>query len=93
MGIAEGLNNVTVQSNVCSMEYPTAGRAKRIRASTAQPRANLWERKGESTQGNVRVSCFEVILNRRMPNGMYGGVRGEREYPLLDFPFFRELRL
>ena len=23
------------------------------------------------------TSCFEVMLNRRMPNGMYGGVRGE----------------
>ena len=23
------------------------------------------------------TSCFEVILNRRMPNSMYGGVRGE----------------
>ena len=29
MGVAEGLNNVTVQSNVCSMEYLTAGGAKR----------------------------------------------------------------
>ncbi|MCM1302759.1 MAG: hypothetical protein NC305_06665 [Lachnospiraceae bacterium] len=28
--------------------------------------------------------CFEVILNRRMPNGMYGGVRGVRKSPLLD---------
>ena len=24
-------------------------------------------------------------MNRRMPNGMYGGVRGERKSPLLDF--------
>ena len=24
------------------------------------------------------------MLNRRMPNGMYGGVRGERKSPLLD---------
>jgi len=24
-------------------------------------------------------------LNRRMPNGMYGGVRGERKSPLLDY--------
>ncbi len=23
------------------------------------------------------AACFEVMLNRRMPNGMYGGVRGE----------------
>ena len=23
-------------------------------------------------------------MNRRMPNGMYGGVRGERKSPLLD---------
>ena len=28
-GNAEGLNNVTVESNVCLMEYPTAGKAKR----------------------------------------------------------------
>ena len=32
---------------------------------------------------------FEVMLNRRMPNGMYGGVSGERNSPLLDF-FQRE---
>ena len=25
-------------------------------------------------------------MNRRMPNGMYGGVRGERKSPLLDWP-------
>src|SRR5699024_9615887 len=25
------------------------------------------------------------MLNRRMPNGMYGGVRGERKPPLLDW--------
>ncbi len=25
------------------------------------------------------------MLNRRMPNGMYGGVRGERKSPLLDY--------
>ena len=25
------------------------------------------------------------MLNRRMPNGMYGGVRGEIKSPLLDF--------
>ena len=25
------------------------------------------------------------MLNRRMPNGTYGGVRGERKSPLLDF--------
>ena len=31
------------------------------------------------------TTCFEVMLNRRMPNGMYGGVRGERKSPLLDF--------
>lgn len=24
-------------------------------------------------------------MNRRMPNGMYGGVRGERKSPLLNF--------
>lgn len=24
-------------------------------------------------------------MNRRMPNGMYGGVRGESKSPLLDF--------
>ena len=24
------------------------------------------------------------MLNRRMPSGMYGGVRGEKESPLLD---------
>ena len=30
------------------------------------------------------TACFEVILNRRMPNGMYGGVRGEIKSPLLD---------
>jgi len=29
MSLAKGLNNVTVQSNVCSMEYLTAERAKR----------------------------------------------------------------
>ena len=28
---------------------------------------------------------FKFELNRRMPNGTYGGVRGEREFPLLDF--------
>ena len=31
-----------------------------------------------------RTPRFEVMLNRRMPNGMYGGVRGERKSPLLD---------
>lgn len=34
-------------------------------------------------------------LNRRIPNGTYGGVRGEKfikNYPLLDYIFFnREL--
>ena len=25
------------------------------------------------------------MLNRRMPNGTYGGVRGERKSPLLDY--------
>jgi len=25
------------------------------------------------------------MLNRRMPNGTYGGVRGEKKSPLLDF--------
>ena len=29
MGVAKGLNNVTVQSNVCPLEYLTAERAKR----------------------------------------------------------------
>lgn len=33
----------------------------------------------------LRTSCFEVMLNRRMPNGMYGGVRGEVQSPLLDY--------
>lgn len=33
----------------------------------------------------LRASCFEVMLNRRMPNGMYGGVRGEVQSPLLDY--------
>ena len=28
------------------------------------------------------------MLNRRMPNGTYGGVRGERKSPLLDCPFY-----
>lgn len=28
---------------------------------------------------------FEVMLNCHMPNGMYGGVRGERKSPLLDW--------
>ena len=27
------------------------------------------------------TSCFEVMLNRRMPNGMYGGVRGGLNSP------------
>ena len=31
------------------------------------------------------TSCFEVALNRRMPNGMYGGVRGGRDSLLLDY--------
>ena len=26
-------------------------------------------------------------MNRRMPNGMYGGVRGERKSPLLDLRY------
>ena len=30
-------------------------------------------------------------MNRRMPNGMYGGVRGERKSPLLDF--FRDFNI
>ena len=30
------------------------------------------------------------MLNRRMPNGMYGGVRGERKSPLLDCRFLSE---
>ena len=25
------------------------------------------------------TTCFEVMLNRRMPNGTYGGVRGEKK--------------
>ncbi len=29
----------------------------------------------------LRTSCFEVMLNRRMPNGMYGGVRGGLNSP------------
>ena len=28
-------------------------------------------------------------MNRRMPNGMYGGVRGERKSPLLDYVVIR----
>ena len=40
------------------------------------------------------TTCFEVMLNRRMPNGMYGGVRGERKSPLLDFlPFLLQTPL
>ena len=60
------------------MEYLTAERAKRKRADTAKPKANPWERKGENTQGNSRL---EVMLNRRMPNGTYGGVRGRFNPP------------
>ena len=38
------------------------------------------------------------MLNRRMPNGMYGGVRGERKSPLLDlfdsiFPISKSIPL
>ena len=29
---------------------------------------------------------FEIELNRRMPNGTYGGVRGRRKSALLDCP-------
>ena len=32
----------------------------------------------------VNISQRVVGLNRRMPAGTYGGVRGERKYPLLD---------
>ena len=32
------------------------------------------------------------MLNRRMPNGMYGGVRGERKSPLLDFTAFGKMK-
>lgn len=28
-------------------------------------------------------------LNRRMPNGTYGGVRGERKSPLLDYEDYK----
>ena len=41
----------------------------------------------ESTQGNVRIqvaASFEVMLNRRMLNGIYGGVRGARNSPQFD---------
>ena len=36
-------------------------------------------------------ACFEIELNRRMPNGMSGGVRGRGEPSLLDcyFEFIR----
>jgi len=29
-------------------------------------------------------NIFHFELNRRTPNGIYGGVRGERKSPLLD---------
>ena len=31
-----------------------------------------------------------MVLNRRMPNGTYGGVRGERKSPLLDWKTMNE---
>ena len=34
---------------------------------------------------------FNFELNRRVPNGMHGGVRGGRESLLLDYPFFEKL--
>ena len=33
------------------------------------------------------------MLNRRMPNGTYGGVRGERKSPLLDFEEDRKMAI
>ena len=48
------------------MEYLTAGGAKRKWAGTAQPRANPWERKGESTQGNVRTVRKDTV-QRHIP--------------------------
>ena len=33
------------------------------------------------------------MLNRRMPNGMYGGVRGEKKSPLLDILREEHMRL
>ena len=39
------------------------------------------------------ATCFEAMLNRRMPNGMYGGVRGERKSPLLDCRNIENLKL
>ena len=37
----------------------------------------------------LRTSCFEVMLNRRMPNGMYGGVRGGLNSPYSICPFWK----
>ena len=37
------------------------------------------------TTGFLAVIFIEVALNRRMPNGMYGGVRGGRDSLLLDY--------
>ncbi len=31
-----------------------------------------------------RETCFEILLNRRIPNGTYGGVRGAASPSLLD---------
>ena len=40
----------------------------------------------KSSQKRGLVSCYDLFeLNRRMPNGMYGGVRGGVILPLLDY--------
>ena len=80
VGKAEGPNNVTVQSNVCPMEYPTAGK----RNVNEQVLHHVKRIRGNGKEKAHKAPRFEVMLNRRMPNGMYGGVRGERKSPLLD---------
>ena len=42
------------------------------------------------------TTCFEVMLNRRMPNGTYGGVRGEKKnlpYSILLHPLEKSGKL
>ena len=41
-------------------------------------------RKRARRRQSAMTLSLDVMLNRRMPNGTYGGVRGGRESPLLD---------
>lgn len=92
MGDTKGMNNVTVQSNVCPMECLTAGMAKHKWVDTATLRVNPWEQKGENTQGNIGTIRKDTLqwqherrYKRVCPNKGAGGVDDVTIEKLVDY--------